>query len=257
MNLVSISCFPLGPCAHDHGYDVYVKAWIPDELSFAGREHLDPAHAARYDRIEDAGAAGELSLLRELGLGADSTIVDFGAGTGQFAMAAAPAVRRVIAVDVSPVMMSKLEEKLRNSGVTNVHLVLAGFLTYVHEAEPADLVYSRYALHHLPDFWKTVALSRIAAILRPGGILRLWDVVYGFDPGDASLRLEEWMTGFAPEGGADGWTRADLEEHVRDENSTFTWLLEPMLEKAGFSIERAEYSEEQIFARYVCVKSRV
>jgi hypothetical protein len=58
----------------------------------------------------------------------------------------------------------------------------------------------------------------------------------------------------APEAGTDGWTRADLEEHVRDEHSTFTWLLEPMIERAGFTITDAQYSENQIFARYVCTK---
>lgn len=30
------------------------------------------------------------------------------------------------------------------------------------------------------------------------------------------------------------------EEHVRDEHSTFTWLLEPMIERAGFAIEQAD-----------------
>lgn len=48
-----------------------------------------------------------------------------------------------------------------------------------------------------------------------------------------------------------GWTRADLEEHVTDEHSTFTWLLEPMFTQAGFSIERAEYDDDGIFAKYL------
>jgi hypothetical protein len=48
-----------------------------------------------------------------------------------------------------------------------------------------------------------------------------------------------------------GWTRADIEEHIRDENSTFTWLLEPMIERSGFRIEAADYSADGIFARYV------
>ena len=43
----------------------------------------------------------------------------------------------------------------------------------------------------------------------------------------------------------------DLEEHIRDEHSTFTWLLEPMMERSGFQIEDAVYSRDGIFARYV------
>jgi len=60
--------------------------------------------------------------------------------------------------------------------------VQAGFLSYEHEGNAADIVYSRNALHHLPDFWKAVALERIAGILKPDGTPRLRDLVFDFDP---------------------------------------------------------------------------
>ena len=47
--------------------------------------------------------------------------------------------------------------------------------------------------HHLPDFWKAVALTRIAGMLRPGGIFRLSDVVYSFAPDEADDRIESWI----------------------------------------------------------------
>jgi hypothetical protein len=47
------------------------------------------------------------------------------------------------------------------------------------------------------------------------------------------------------------WARAELEEHVREEHSTFSWLLEPMIERSGFEIVRAERSDDGIFAKYV------
>jgi len=37
----------------------------------------------------------------------------------------------------------------------------------------------------------------------------------------------------------------------RREHLTFTWLLEPMIERAGRRIEAAQYSEDGVFARYV------
>ena len=79
-------------------------------------------------------------------------------------------------------MLERLAEKLDGAAARNVEVVHAGFLTYEHAGPPADLVYSRYALHHLPDFWKAIALSRLAGMLRSGGVLRLWDVVYSFEP---------------------------------------------------------------------------
>jgi SAM-dependent methyltransferase len=139
-------------------------------------------------------------------------------------------------------------------GLSNIELVSAGFLTYEHTGPPADLVYSRYALHHLPDFWKGIALSRAAGVLRPGGHLRLWDVVYGFEPADAERRIDAWIEDTTSADAEAGWTRSELAEHVRDEHSTFTWLLEPMIERAGFEIVDATYTGDAIFARYLCVR---
>jgi ubiquinone/menaquinone biosynthesis C-methylase UbiE len=225
--------------------------WLLDETASAGRENLDAEHAGRYDLKEDAAAHAEVALLEELGLPRDAVVVDLGAGTGQFALAVASRCAQVVAVDVSPVMLRALRHKLRSAAVPNVEVVHAGFLTYEHRGLPADAVYSRYALHHLPDLWKAVALHRARRILRPGGVLRLWDVVYSFDPAEAEERIEAWCaTGGAVDAEA-AWSRAELEEHVRDEHSTFTWLLEPMIERCGFVIERAEHSADGIFARYV------
>jgi len=228
------------------------ESWIPDELGTAGRENLDEEHVARYDDKEHGAAAEEVAMLLAVGLPSDPTVIDLGAGTGQFTLAVAPHARRVVAVDVSRPMLDQLRAKLDRSGVENVECVQAGFLTYEHVGDLADLVYSRYALHHLPDFWKAVALTRLAAMIRPGGILRLWDVVYAFDPLEAGTVLERWFEGYASDGVDQGWTRGELEEHVRDEHSTFTWLLEPMIQRAGFVIEHARYSDDQISAQYLC-----
>jgi len=230
-------------------------SWWLDERSHAGREHFDEQHARRYDGKMDAQAAEEIALLQDAGvLTPESSVVDLGAGTGQFALAAAEVCRRVVAVDVSPLMLARLVEKLDPSAASTVEVVDAGFLTYRHSGEPADVVYSRFALHHLPDFWKAIALGRIAGMLRPGGVPRLSDVVYSFEPADAEARIEAWIDETVADGVEGGWTRAELAEHVRDENSTFTWLLEPMIERAGFEIVDASYSASGVLAQYLCRK---
>lgn len=229
------------------------SGWLLDEVGHAGRENLDAAHVSRYDNKEDGDARAEVAFLTSLGIDGTSTVADFGAGTGQLAIAMAGSCRRLVAVDVSPVMLETLRAKAAAAGVTNLEVVEAGFLTYDHVGPPVDAVYSRYALHHLPDFWKAVALTRIHRMLRPGGIFRLWDVVYGFPPAEAEDRIEAWCaTGSNDLEGA--WSRAELEEHVRDESSTFTWLLEPMIERCGFEIRDASYSDDRFFAKYVLTK---
>jgi SAM-dependent methyltransferase len=224
--------------------------WWLDERVTIGRENLDPDHAARYDDKEDAGGPAEVAFLESLGVGAGATVVDLGTGTGQFAVPAAAAFRRVVAVDPSPVMLGRL--RARSAGLARApEIVDAGFLTYQHGGEPPDVVYSRFALHHLPDAWKAVALRRIAGLLRPGGLFRLWDVVYHFPVDEAEARFEAWSASVPVSAPAGQWCRADIEEHVRDEHSTFSWLLEVMAERAGFTVEDADYGADGFSARYV------
>ena len=229
------------------------REWFLDEASFAGAEHLDAGYVAAYDRKAAFDPAEELALIRELALDNESTLVDFGAGTGALALAAAPYCGRVVAVDMSPAMVAAMRERAAALCLANVECIEAGFLSYEHRGSPADVVYSRNALHHLPDFWKAIALKRIASVLRPGGILRLRDLVFAFDPAEATEAIEEWLTN-AVESADAGWTRAELEAHVREEHSTFTWLLEPMLERAGFTIDAADYPR-RVYAEYVCSRT--
>jgi len=218
-----------------------------DELAHAGSEHLDAAYVAGYDAKTGFDVDLDVELLCGLGLGHDTTLVELGAGTGLLSAAVAPLCRRVIAVDPSPAML----EAARARGT--FECVEAGFLSYEHRDEPPAIVYSRNALHHLPDLWKAIALERIARMLAPGGALVLRDLVYSFSPDEAEDVLEAWFAA-APADPKDGWTRAELEAHVRDEHSTFSWLLEPMLERAGFAIADVWYAESRTYARYVCTR---
>lgn len=222
--------------------------WQLDEVTSIGRENLDPAHVARYDDKEDAGAIREVASLKSLGCGPETVIVDLGAGTGQFALAAADSFGRVVAVDPSPVMLARLRDSAQQRG-SNIEVVEAGFLTYQHQGVAPDVVYSRWALHHLPDFWKSIALHRIRTMLPAGGLLRLADVVFSFGIDEAEVRIEAWCAAI----GADNteWTRDDAEEHVRDEHSTYSWLLEPMIKAAGFEIREAVYSQDRFLADYL------
>ena len=76
--------------------------------------------------------------------------------------------------------------------------------------------------------------------------------MYSFDPSEAEERIEQWCATLPAQAANDSdWVRADIEEHVRDEHSTFTWLLEAMMERSGFRIEDATYTADGIFAEYV------
>ena len=221
-------------------------SWEFDELGHAGPEHLDPEYVAAYDEKSPTDWSENVAELLRFGVGAASTVVDLGAGTGAFARSIAPHVARVVAVDVSEAMVSAM----RRQGVDAVR---AGFLTYNHEGDRPDAVMTRNALHHLPDFWKAVALERIARLLRSGGVLLLQDIVYSFELTNASGAFAAWVAS-APSDPSKGWTAEQLVEHVREEYSTFNWLLEPMLEQVGFEIHARHLSENGIYAAYTCIR---
>lgn len=223
------------------------SAWYPEERDHAGPEHLDTEYVARYDAKTRLDPDAALTLLRRHGLGPETTLVDLGCGTGLLAAVAAPEARRVVGVDPSPAMLGVAR---RRSDA--VEWIEAGFLTYEHVGDSPQLVHSRHALHHLPDFWKGVALARIHELLAPGGVLVLRDLVYDFEPAEADSRVEEWLAGAAL-ASAEGWTRGELETHVREEHSTFAWLLEALLAHAGFEILERDVARG-IYATYVCTR---
>jgi ubiquinone/menaquinone biosynthesis C-methylase UbiE len=227
------------------------EPWLLDELAHAGPEHLDPEFVAGYERKQGHPDPGEdLDALAGQGLDAGATVVDLGAGTGRFALAAARRFRQVTAVDVSPAMLAVLRERAAAAGLSNLTCVQAGFLSYDHAGPPADAVHTRNALHQLPDFWKAMALERIARLLRPGGVLRLRDLIYDFRPAEAGEVLRRWLEGAADDP-ARGYTADDLAEHIRGEHSTFRWLLEPMLAATGFEVVAAEF-RGSVYGAYTC-----
>ena len=224
-----------------------------DELAHAGAEHLDPAFVAGYDRKQGyPDPAEDLAAFEEHGLDGTSGVLDFGAGSGQFALAAARRFGHVTAIEVSPAMLAVLRERAAAAGRANLECVQAGFLSYEPSGPPADGVYTRNALHQLPDFWKAVALDRIARVLRPGGVLRVRDLIYDFAPAEAAEVFQGWFDHAAADP-ADGYTGADYAAHIRTEFSTFRWLFEPILAAAGFEIVTAEF-RGRLYGAYTCVR---
>lgn len=215
-----------------------------DELAFAGPEHLDADFVAGYDLKQGMPDPSEdIAELQSRGV---RTVVDLGAGTGRFALAAAKVFQHVTAVDVSPAMLARIQEQ----APPNLKVERAGFLTY--QGEQVDAVYTRNALHQLPDFFKVLALERIRNLLKPGGILRLRDLVYDFPPSEVDAKFGEWFQNAAPDP-KKGYTAEDYATHIRTEFSTFRFLLEKMLDATGFDIVKAGF-ERGLYGAFTCVR---
>ena len=127
-------------------------------------------------------------------------------------------------------------------------------MTYEHQAPPADAAVSVAALHHLPDFWKLVGLHRLASMLKPNGRLYLFDVVLSFDVAQCESAASRFIQRMSLHLGPNG--RTESEVHLRREYSTCGWIMEGLLDRAGFQIDEADYKDD-FLAAYVCTKKPV
>lgn len=233
-----------------------MKDWFYDEFHHVGVDYSQQEQAGIYDgqmeRFRDYDTEAKL-FVEKLGAAdpKELTVVDIGCGTGAFSIHAAKYFKNVYAVDVSQEMLKIAEAKAEKRGIDNIEFCNAGFLQFQLNTQ-ADVVFSKWAFHHLPDYWKQAALFNINSRLKMGGIFLLTDLVFRYDPDyekNTDMMLEEMSNNFSA---------AFVEEtkiHIRDEYSTFDWILRGLLERAGFHIERVN-AEDPLASEYFCRKSR-
>ncbi len=221
------------------GMTLSLPAWAFPEFSPVGVDLDSPESVEDYDRNQGTQVAKDEALLDRLPVGPGTVFVDLGTGTGSLPVRAALRGAQAHAVDVSTNMLAYAERRAEGSNVV-LRSQHAGFLSHQFEPSSVDVVTTRSALHQLPDTWKQSALNRIAAMLRPGGIFYLWDAMWSFQADELERQLPAWIDAMAQPAG-EGFTREMFEMHVREEFSTFTWILEGMLERAGLEVVESEF----------------
>jgi ubiquinone/menaquinone biosynthesis C-methylase UbiE len=146
-------------------------------------------------------------------------------------------------------MLERAREKVSEAGVTGVTFCHAGFLTFERPAESVQAMASTFSFHHLPDFWKGIALKRMNRMLIPGGRLYLRDVI--IQESQAMENVSRLIEEQARLGG--DFLRDDAEGHFREEYSTYEWVMDGLLARAGFhTIEKR--MEEGVIGTYLCEK---
>jgi ubiquinone/menaquinone biosynthesis C-methylase UbiE len=207
--------------------------------------------AATYDTRQNADVAEDIALLEKLGVGPQHSVADLGCGTGVFLCEAAKRCGQATGVDISRQMLAVAKARCADAQLANVTFVQEGFLGFDPPQASFDFISSKFAFHHLPDFWKAKALVRINRMLKPNGIFFLRDVVFSVPPAAIDQAVEDWIGWMT---GNTGYTRADVVTHVRDEHSTFDWIIEGLIERSGFKIRWREI-DGPTYADYCCEKA--
>jgi putative AdoMet-dependent methyltransferase len=227
---------------------VHTPGWYYDDLRQVGVNFEDVAEVDSYDERQGPQETEHRKILDQLPVGPGTRLVELGCGTAWLAIRAAQRGARVTAIDVSAAMLDAARQNARRERVA-VEFIRGGFLSFRVSA-PADVIVSKFALHHLSDFWKQVALLRISAMLRPGGVFFLRDVVFSFPPEAYAESIERWIAEMTSD--ESGYPPAAFETHVRDEHSTFAWVMRGLLEGAGFDV--CENLWAPTYADYRCTR---
>jgi ubiquinone/menaquinone biosynthesis C-methylase UbiE len=142
--------------------------------------HGNPADLDQYiERLESPERTSwQLPdrVVASLGLRRGQTVADLGAGPGYFSFRLARKVGRqgrVFAVDVEPVMLGVLRDRIAAHGLAQVTPVLGASTDPLLPKESCDRVLSVNAYHHYDD--GPAALRSMAGLLRRGGRLALID----------------------------------------------------------------------------------
>ena len=224
--------------------------WQWNEFQQVGTDYANLEEVATYDArmatFRDVETENR-KILETLALPAGSRVLEIGCGTGRFARAAAAAGHQVTAVDVSPVMLEYVAQKAAEEQLDNVKTQHGGFLSMDLPSNHFDAAVSTAALHHLPDLWKSVGLENVCRVLRPGGQFLLGDVVFSFGPGHAAEHFDRFIDGF-PDA-----IRSGASQHVAREYSTLDWIMEGLLQRAGFRVLSAQPAPAS-FIVYHCRK---
>jgi ubiquinone/menaquinone biosynthesis C-methylase UbiE len=125
---------------------------------------------------DSRAAATQERLRRVLQPSGGERALDVGTGAGAFALALAPLVREVVAVDVVPEVL----EQARARAPGNVELVEADGRSLPFPAASFDLVCTARTLHHTTR--PELVVAEMTRVLRPGGTMLVVDQLAPVDP---------------------------------------------------------------------------
>ena len=166
------------------------------------------SRVASWDQHGSAGlTAVTAAVLEAADVKPDAQIVDLGCGTGQISLPLATRGARVLAVDVSPAMVRRLESQARSQGTESLDGLVMPIEELVLPSRSVDLVVSSYALHHLRDADKARLVSSAYGWLSPGGRLVVADMMFGRGGSSADRAIIRSKLAALARKGPGGWWR--------------------------------------------------
>jgi SAM-dependent methyltransferase len=155
-----------------------------DQIGARGRkqrEIWDARTQTWKDQVESSDAFGRVrnALFERAEPAPSDHCADLGSGTGFVTLSLARQVADVLAVDISPEMLTRLRGEAIAAQLTNIQTRAGDLAMFDLPSESLDLVVSSYVLHSLPHQNKVEVLKATYRWLRPGGRLVIADMMLG------------------------------------------------------------------------------
>jgi ubiquinone/menaquinone biosynthesis C-methylase UbiE len=121
-------------------------------------------------------------LAEKLGISPSDVVMDFGCGPGFYTVELAKKAQKVMAVDLSPEMLKKAQNKAVKAGVKNIEFLQSNGKNIKVEDGSVDLILLVTVLHEVGE--SQTVLAEFHRILKPTGKLVIVEVVKkGIFPG--------------------------------------------------------------------------
>lgn len=193
------------------------------------------------ERYAERPVADEASYRKKLAytqklLKPDMEVLELGCGTGSTAIAHAPFVKRIRAVDISTRMLQIAQGKADAQGITNVSFDCAAIEAVQLPDASVDVVMMHSILHVLED--KEAVIARVFRMLKPGGLFIsstacMGDAMWFMRP---VIPLMRWF-GLAPKV-VKFFTARQLLASIRDAGFTIDYQWQPGKSKALFIVAK-------------------
>jgi len=114
-------------------------------------------------------------LIDKLAINPTDVVMDFGCGPGFFTIALAKKAKSVVAVDISPEMLKKVQNKAGKSGVKNIQFLQSDGKSLQLDNSSVDKILLVTVYHEVGE--NEVVLKEFGRILKPDGKLAIVEVI--------------------------------------------------------------------------------
>jgi ubiquinone/menaquinone biosynthesis C-methylase UbiE len=156
-----------------------------------------------------------------------SVVVDIGIGTGNLAKRFVGKAKQIIGIDPSVEMLQLAKKK-----IPAIEIKKADFLSLPLSDHSVDLIVSSYALHHLTENEKMIALEEMSRVLKKEGVIIVADLMFANPQIEKETKKELVSRG-----------KKEIVNEIEEEYYGYVNTLEEKITNLRFHVQKKQMTE--------------